>query len=636
MTYNFIEEYDIIVIGAGHAGVEASLAASRMGCKVLLATINIEMLAFMPCNPSIGGSAKGIVVREVDALGGEMAKNIDKTYIQMKMLNTGKGPAVRALRAQADKELYSKEMRKTVENQDNLTLRQTMIDEILVENGKVVGVRTATHQEYGAKAVIVTTGTALRGEIIIGDLKYSSGPNHSLASINLADNLKQLGLEIGRFKTGTPPRVKASSINYDETEIQPGDKAPNHFSYTSRDEDYVKDQVPCWLTYTNGHSHEIIQNNLHRAPMFTGVVKGVGPRYCPSIEDKIVRFADKERHQLFLEPEGRNTEEVYVQGLSTSLPEDVQRDLVHSIKGLEKAEMMRTGYAIEYDMVLPHQLRATLETKKISGLFTAGQTNGTSGYEEAAGQGIIAGINAALKIQGKPELILKRSDGYIGVMIDDLVTKGTIEPYRLLTSRAEYRLILRHDNADMRLTEMGRAIGLVDDERWQRFETKKYQFENEMKRLDSIKLKPIKETNEKVAAMGFKPLTDAVTAKEFLRRPEVSYQDVVEFIGPAAEELDDKIIELIETEIKYEGYISKAMDQVEKMKRMEEKRIPANIDWDDIDSIATEARQKFKLINPETIGQASRISGVNPADISILMVYLEGKSRSISKNKANH
>ena len=633
MTYNFIEEYDIIVIGAGHAGVEASLAASRMGCKVLLATINIEMLAFLPCNPSIGGSAKGIVVREVDALGGEMAKNIDKSYIQMKMLNTGKGPAVRALRAQADKELYSKEMRKTVENQENLTLRQTMIDEILVEDGKVIGVRTATHQEYGANAVIVTTGTALRGEIIIGDLKYSSGPNHSLASINLADNLKNLGLEIGRFKTGTPPRVKASSINYEETEIQPGDENPNHFSYNSRDEDYLKDQIPCWLTYTNSQSHEIINSNLHRAPMFTGVVKGVGPRYCPSIEDKIVRFADKERHQLFLEPEGRNTEEVYVQGLSTSLPEDVQRDLVHSIKGLENAEMMRTGYAIEYDMVLPHQLRATLETKKISGLFTAGQTNGTSGYEEAAGQGIVAGINAALKIQGKPELILKRSDGYIGVMIDDLVTKGTVEPYRLLTSRAEYRLILRHDNADMRLTEIGREVGLVDDERWARFETKKYQFENEMKRLDSIKLKPVKETNEKVAALGFKPLTDAVTAKEFLRRPEVSYQDVVNFIGPAAEELDDKIIELIETEIKYEGYISKALDQVEKMKRMEEKRIPANIDWDDIDSIATEARQKFKLINPETIGQASRISGVNPADISILMVYLEGKSRSISKNK---
>ncbi|MBP2624137.1 tRNA uridine-5-carboxymethylaminomethyl(34) synthesis enzyme MnmG [Streptococcus oricebi] len=632
MTHQFTEEYDIIVIGAGHAGVEASLAASRMGCKVLLATINIEMLAFMPCNPSIGGSAKGIVVREVDALGGEMAKNIDKSYIQMKMLNTGKGPAVRALRAQADKEVYSKEMRKTVENQENLTLRQTMIDEILVEDNRVIGVRTATQQKYGAKVVIVTTGTALRGEIIIGDLKYSSGPNHSLASIPLADNLRDLGLEIGRFKTGTPPRVKASSINYEQTEIQPGDEVANHFSYTSRDEDYVKDQVPCWLTYTNENSHEIIQNNLHRAPMFSGVVKGVGPRYCPSIEDKIVRFADKERHQLFLEPEGRDTEEVYVQGLSTSLPEDVQKELVHSIKGLEKAEMMRTGYAIEYDMVLPHQLRATLETKKIAGLFTAGQTNGTSGYEEAAGQGIIAGINAALKLQGKPELILKRSDGYIGVMIDDLVTKGTVEPYRLLTSRAEYRLILRHDNADMRLTEMGRAIGLVDDQRWARFEAKKQQFEAEMARLESIKLKPIKETNARVVELGFKPLTDAVTAKEFMRRPEVRYADVVQFIGPAAEELDDKIIDLIETEIKYEGYIAKALDQVEKMKRMEEKRIPANIDWDDIDSIATEARQKFKKINPETIGQASRISGVNPADISILMVYLEGKSRSISKN----
>ena len=634
MTHNFTESYDIVVIGAGHAGVEASLAASRMGCKVLLATLNIEMLAFMPCNPSIGGSAKGIVVREVDALGGEMAKNIDKSYIQMKMLNTGKGPAVRALRAQADKEVYSKEMRKTVENQENLTLRQTMINEILVEDGKVIGVKTATQQEYAAKAVIVTTGTALRGEIIIGDLKYSSGPNHSLAAIPLADNLRDLGFEIGRFKTGTPPRVKASSINYDVTEIQPGDEKANHFSYTSRDEDYVKDQVPCWLTYTNAESHEIIQNNLHRAPMFSGIVKGVGPRYCPSIEDKIVRFADKERHQLFLEPEGRDTEEVYVQGLSTSLPEDVQKDLVHSIKGLENAEMMRTGYAIEYDMIMPHQLRATLETKKISGLFTAGQTNGTSGYEEAAGQGIIAGINAALKIQGKPELILKRSDGYIGVMIDDLVTKGTVEPYRLLTSRAEYRLILRHDNADMRLTELGREIGLVDDERWARFEIKKNQFDNEMKRLESIKLKPVKETNAKVEELGFKALTDAVTAKEFMRRPEVSYQDVVQFIGPAAEELDEKIIELIETEIKYEGYISKALDQVEKMKRMEEKRIPANIDWDDIDSIATEARQKFKKINPETIGQASRISGVNPADISILMVYLEGKSRSISKNQA--
>ncbi|HGA2431011.1 TPA: tRNA uridine-5-carboxymethylaminomethyl(34) synthesis enzyme MnmG [Streptococcus agalactiae] len=627
MTYNFAENYDIIVVGAGHAGVEASLAASRMGCKTLLATINLEMLAFMPCNPSIGGSAKGIVVREIDALGGEMGKNIDKTYIQMKMLNTGKGPAVRALRAQADKALYAQTMKQTVEKQENLTLRQAMIDEILVEDGKVVGVRTATNQKFSAKSVVITTGTALRGEIILGELKYSSGPNNSLASVTLADNLRDLGLEIGRFKTGTPPRVKASSINYEKTEIQPGDEQPNHFSFMSRDEDYITDQVPCWLTYTNTLSHDIINQNLHRAPMFSGIVKGVGPRYCPSIEDKIVRFADKERHQLFLEPEGRHTEEVYVQGLSTSLPEDVQVDLLRSIKGLENAEMMRTGYAIEYDIVLPHQLRATLETKVIAGLFTAGQTNGTSGYEEAAGQGLVAGINAALKVQGKPELILKRSDAYIGVMIDDLVTKGTLEPYRLLTSRAEYRLILRHDNADMRLTEIGYEIGLVDEERYAIFKKRQMQFENELERLDSIKLKPVSETNKRIQELGFKPLTDALTAKEFMRRPQITYVVATDFVGCADEPLDSKVIELLETEIKYEGYIKKALDQVAKMKRMEEKRIPPHIDWDDIDSIATEARQKFKKINPETLGQASRISGVNPADISILMVYLEGRQK---------
>ncbi|HFZ9842557.1 TPA: tRNA uridine-5-carboxymethylaminomethyl(34) synthesis enzyme MnmG [Streptococcus agalactiae] len=627
MTHNFAENYDIIVVGAGHAGVEASLAASRMGCKTLLATINLEMLAFMPCNPSIGGSAKGIVVREIDALGGEMGKNIDKTYIQMKMLNTGKGPAVRALRAQADKALYAQTMKQTVEKQENLTLRQAMIDEILVEDGKVVGVRTATNQKFSAKSVVITTGTALRGEIILGDLKYSSGPNNSLASVTLADNLRDLGLEIGRFKTGTPPRVKASSINYEKTEIQPGDEQPNHFSFMSRDEDYITDQIPCWLTYTNTLSHDIINQNLHRAPMFSGIVKGVGPRYCPSIEDKIVRFADKERHQLFLEPEGRYTEEVYVQGLSTSLPEDVQVDLLRSIKGLENAEMMRTGYAIEYDIVLPHQLRATLETKVIAGLFTAGQTNGTSGYEEAAGQGLVAGINAALKVQGKPELILKRSDAYIGVMIDDLVTKGTLEPYRLLTSRAEYRLILRHDNADMRLTEIGYEIGLVDEERYAIFKKRQMQFENELERLDSIKLKPVSETNKRIQELGFKPLTDALTAKEFMRRPQITYAVATDFVGCADEPLDSKVIELLETEIKYEGYIKKALDQVAKMKRMEEKRIPPHIDWDDIDSIATEARQKFKKINPETLGQASRISGVNPADISILMVYLEGRQK---------
>ena len=583
------------------------------------------MVAFMPCNPSIGGSAKGIVVREIDALGGEMGKNIDKTYIQMKMLNTGKGPAVRALRAQADKALYSQEMKHTVENQENLTLRQAMVEEILVEDEKVTGVKVTTGAKYAAEAVIVTTGTALRGEIIIGELKYSSGPNNSLASVSLADNLRNLGFEIGRFKTGTPPRVLSSSINYDATEIQPGDDKPNHFSFLSKDEDYLKEQIPCWLTYTSKTTHEIIQENLHRAPMFSGIVKGVGPRYCPSIEDKVVRFADKPRHQLFLEPEGRNTEEVYIQGLSTSLPEDVQFDLVRSIPGLEEAKMMRTGYAIEYDVVLPHQLRPTLETKLVSGLFTAGQTNGTSGYEEAAGQGLVAGINASLKVQGKEELILKRSDAYIGVMIDDLVTKGTLEPYRLLTSRAEYRLILRHDNADMRLTRTGREIGLVDDERWNAFQDKVTSYQTEIARLNKEKLKPLADTQEKLGAMGFGPIKDALTGIEFLKRPEVKYADVIRFVGESSEKLDRTVIELIETEVTYEGYIKKAKEQVEKMHRLEAKRIPKNMNWDALDSIATEARQKFKKINPETLGQASRISGVNPADISILMVYLEGK-----------
>ncbi|EOH91260.1 tRNA uridine-5-carboxymethylaminomethyl(34) synthesis enzyme MnmG [Enterococcus pallens] len=616
------EAYDVIVVGAGHAGSEAALAAARMGSKTLLITINLEMVAFMPCNPSIGGPAKGVVVREIDALGGEMGKNIDKTYIQMRMLNTGKGPAVRALRAQADKHAYAEEMKHTIEKEKNLTLKQGVVDRLVVEDGICRGVVTATGAVYTAKAVIITAGTALRGEIIIGELKYSSGPNNSQPSIKLSDNLKDLGFEIHRFKTGTPPRVKSGSIDYSKTEIQPGDKAPNHFSYQTSDEDYNQEQVPCWLTYTNPKSHEIIQANLHRAPMFTGIVEGVGARYCPSIEDKIVRFSDKNRHQLFLEPEGLRTEEVYVQGLSTSLPEDVQNEVLHSIEGLENAEMMRTGYAIEYDMVAPHQLRPTLETKVVENLYTAGQTNGTSGYEEAAGQGLIAGINAALKIQGKEPFIMKRSDGYIGVMIDDLVTKGTNEPYRLLTSRAEYRLILRHDNADLRLTEYGHMIGLVNDEQYQQYLIKKNNVEEEIKRLQKIRIKPTAEVQSFLREKNSAELKDGVLAADFLKRPEIDYKEVLQFI-PHNEGLSTKEIEQVEIQIKYEGYIKKAMEKVEKLKRLEAKRIPERIDYEAINGLATEARQKLQKIQPETIAQASRISGVNPADISILMVYIE-------------
>ena len=625
------EEYEVIVVGAGHAGSEAALAASRMGCKTLLLTINLDMVAFMPCNPSVGGPAKGVVVREIDALGGEMGKNIDKTYIQMRMLNTGKGPAVRALRAQADKHAYASEMKKTIEMEQNLTLRQGIVEKLIVEDGICKGVVTATGARYQAKSVIITAGTALRGEIIIGELKYSSGPNNSQPSIGLADHLKELGFEIARFKTGTPPREKSSTINYDVTEIQPGDEVPNHFSYSTPDSQYKTNQEPCWLTFTNEHTHQIINDNIHRAPMFTGIVEGVGARYCPSIEDKIVRFADKSRHQLFLEPEGLDTEEVYVQGLSTSLPEDVQVNMLHSIAGLEKVEMMRTGYAIEYDVVVPHQLRPTLETKVIANLFTAGQTNGTSGYEEAAGQGLIAGINAALKIQGKEPFIMKRSDGYIGVMIDDLVTKGTNEPYRLLTSRAEYRLLLRHDNADLRLTEVGHQIGLVEEPQYQAYLTKKTAVEEEIQRLKKVRIKPTPSVQTFLKEKGTAPLKDGVLANEFLRRPEVNYQELLQFIeaNPA---LKPKEIEQVEIQIKYEGYIKKALEKVEKLKRMEAKRIPENIDYEAINGLATEAKQKLQKIQPETIAQASRISGVNPADISILMVYIEqGKIAKITE-----
>ncbi|WP_462270898.1 tRNA uridine-5-carboxymethylaminomethyl(34) synthesis enzyme MnmG [Ligilactobacillus agilis] len=619
------EDYDVIVVGAGHAGCEAALAAARMGNKTLLMTINLDMVAFMPCNPSVGGPAKGIVVRELDALGGEMGRNIDKTYVQMRMLNTGKGPAVRALRAQADKHAYSAEMKHTIEREPNLTLRQGIVDDLIIENQTVVGVVTNTGARYGAKTVVLTTGTAARGKIIIGELMYSSGPNNSQPSMKLSGNLEKLGFVLERFKTGTPPRVDGNTIDYSVTEEQPGDKDPNHFSFESKDEDYlpVKDQLSCWLTYTKEKTHEIIRENLERAPMFSGVIKGVGPRYCPSIEDKIVRFADKDRHQLFIEPEGRNTDEYYIQGFSTSMPEEVQQEMVHSVPGLENARIMRPGYAIEYDVVSPYQLRPTLETKLIKNLYTAGQTNGTSGYEEAAGQGILAGINAGRRALGKSEITLKRSDAYIGVMVDDLVTKGTNEPYRLLTSRAEYRLLLRHDNADLRLTELGHEIGLISDERYAKFLAKKAEIAAEKERLAQIRIKPNEAIDDYIEAHGDRPLKDGVLASEFLRRPYVSYEDLLQFIPAPAKPLDRRVIEQVEIQYKYEGYIKKEDAKVEKLKRMEAKKIPARINYNAIEGLATEARQKLTKIQPETLAQASRISGVNPADISILAVYIE-------------
>lgn len=614
--------FDVIVVGAGHAGSEAALAAARMGQSTLLLTIDLDMVAFMPCNPSIGGPAKGVVVREIDAMGGEMGRNIDKTYIQMRMLNTGKGPAVQALRAQADKNDYAQEMKKTIENQENLLLRQGIVEELIVEDETVKGVITHTGAIYRSKAVVLTAGTSSRGQIIIGELKYSSGPNNSQPSIKLSENLLELGFDLARFKTGTPPRILSSSIDYSQTEEQPGDETPNHFSFTSKDEDYLKDQLSCWLTYTGPEAHQIIRDNLHRAPMFTGIVEGVGARYCPSIEDKVVRFSDKPRHQLFLEPEGRNTQEVYVQGLSSSLPEEVQEAVLHSVPGLENAKMMRTGYAIEYDVVKPHQLRPSLETKVIKNLFTAGQMNGTSGYEEAAGQGLMAGINAALTVQGKDPLVLKRSDGYIGVMIDDLVTKGTLEPYRLLTSRAEYRLILRHDNADMRLSEVGHEIGLLSEERYQAFISKQVAVEAEIARLKKIRLKPTEELQAFLAEKNSTQLKDGFLFADLLKRPELDYASLYQF-APLEEPLSTDVTRQVEIQIKYDGYINKAYSKVEKLKRLEEKRIPENIDYDSINGIANEAKEKLKKIQPETIAQASRISGVNPADISVLMVHVQ-------------
>jgi tRNA uridine 5-carboxymethylaminomethyl modification enzyme len=615
-------DYDVIVVGAGHAGCEAALAAAHMGEKTLLLTIGLDMVAFMPCNPSVGGPAKGTVVREIDALGGQMGKNIDATYIQMRMLNTGKGPAVRALRAQADKWQYHEHMKDVIENTPNLTLRQAIADQILVKDGVCHGVITNTGAHYEAKSVVLCTGTAARGRIIIGELTYSSGPNNTIPSIKLPEDLEKHGFKLRRFKTGTPPRVNGKTIDYSKTEEEPGDTTPNFFSYTSKDQDYLQDQISCWMTYTNEHTHEIIRQNLDRAPMFSGLIKGVGPRYCPSIEDKIVRFADKAKHQLFLEPEGRHTKEVYVGDLSTSMPEEVQLQMLHSIAGLEKAELMRPGYAIEYDVVEPWQLKHTLETKNIAGLFTAGQINGTSGYEEAAGQGIIAGINSALSAQGKPGFTLQRDEAYIGVLIDDLVTKGTNEPYRLLTSRAEYRLLLRHDNADLRLTKYGHQLGLISDERYQKFLAKKAAIKELQARLQMITVHPTDEVQTFLQEIGQDKMSAGVKADIFLRRPRVTVDDIARLTGEQLD-FDRYVKEQVEITTKYAGYIKKEKIQVARLHRQEAKKIPADIDYDQIDGLATEARQKFAKIRPESIAQAERISGVNPADLAILSVYIQ-------------
>ena len=626
------ETYDIVIVGAGHAGCEAALAAARLGFETILFTVSMDSVALMPCNPNIGGSSKGHLVREIDALGGEMGKNIDKTYIQSKMLNVSKGPAVHSLRAQADKGEYTKEMRRTLQREPHLTLRQQEVTELLVEpvilseekdSKRVVGVRTCSGAVYHAKAVVLCTGVYLKARCIYGETISYTGPNGLSAANHLSDSMADAGIGIRRFKTGTPPRIDRKSIDFSKTIEQKGDERIVPFSFENRPEDIAREQISCWLTYTNEETHEIIRENIHRSPLYSGVIQGTGPRYCPSIEDKIMKFPDKERHQLFIEPEGEFTDEMYLDGMPSSLPEDVQYRMVHSVPGLENAKIVRNAYAIEYDCISATELRPSLEFKEVEGLFAAGQINGSSGYEEAGAQGLIAGINAARKLQGKEPVVLSRSDGYIGVLIDDLVTKETKEPYRMMTSRAEYRLLLRQDNADLRLTPIGYEIGLISEERYQRFLAKKEMIESEIARLEATPIGAAKETQDFLEAHDSAPLRTAATLADLLRRPEFTY-DALAPLDPdrPAEGVTEEVAGQIDISIKYEGYIKRQQKQVEHFLKMEEKWIPADMDYSQVKNLRKEARQKLEAVRPRSIGQASRISGVSPADVSQIMLYL--------------